>query len=256
VNVTSWIEFLFLRITGLSRLSHILIFFLSWHFVVAGPGGKGSGNGTRVFFGPAYGFYTVNKKHAVAPVQRTSLCAGFRRELRTDREYRTFVLFGAEYFLHGVNYRSYYFKPDSVKLYDQSFGYNYALFVHELCFPVQFKYLFQRADNSLFSPYVVAGYQFRVLMSSDLKVRQSGTIVRNDQPQLKFRNPLFNEKLNSGVTLGIGWQKNSRGSSAGSYFIEVNFRYGFSQYFFESEYAASSQWMNSTHLGLILGLKF
>ncbi|MCE3227555.1 MAG: hypothetical protein K0S32_2106, partial [Bacteroidetes bacterium] len=44
--------------------------------------------------------------------------------------------------------------------------------------------------------------------------------------------------------------------SRGSFFMELNARYGFSPYFFQEDYTASSMFMNSVHLSLFMGFKF
>src|SRR5690606_38948685 len=111
----------------------------------------------------------------------------------------TFFLIGAEYFFHGINFRSYYFTQDTLQLYDKSFGYNYSLFIHELNLPIQVKYLFKRADNSLYSPYIIAGYQFRYLLPGILKVKQNGALVKDDSPEILFKNALLTKKMNSFV---------------------------------------------------------
>jgi hypothetical protein len=122
--------------------------------------------------------------------------------------------------------------------------------------PVQVKYLFKRADNSLYSPYLVAGYQLRYLLPSSLKVKQNGKLIKDDNPDLKFKNGLLVNKMNAFVSLGLGWQKNSLRNAKGSFFVEVNGRYGFSPYYFETNYSASSLYINGAHLSLQVGLKF
>jgi hypothetical protein len=108
----------------------------------------------------------------------------------------------------------------------------------------------------LFSGYVIAGYHLRYLLPSTLKITQNGSKVKDDSPDLKFKNALLNNKVNAFVSLGIGWQKNSLSNSKGSFFVELNCRYGFSPYYFESDYAPSSLYINGTHIMLQLGSKF
>ncbi len=217
---------------------------------------KKTGNGTRIHFGPVIGFYTINKNHAINPRQKMSMALGFSREVHLDRSYKTFFLFGVDYFLHGLNFRSYYFSQDTLQVYDKSFAYDYALYMHELSIPLQGKYLFKREDNSLFSPYIAMTYHLRYLLASNLKVSQNGNVVKDEMPELSFKNPLFYDKLNSALSISLGWQKNSLSSSKGSFFVELNYRYGFSPYSFQSNYSASSLYINSTHLSLQLGFKF
>lgn len=242
------------------RIKYSVLLFILFFFLPAlsfsQSSKKRSANGNRIYFGPVVSFYTVNKHHAINPTQKPSLVFGFKREQRLSREYKTFFLVGAEYFLHGVNFKSYYFGSDTLKLYDKSFGYNYSLVIQELNLPVQFKYLFRRADNSLFSPYISVAYHLRYLLPGSLRITQDGNRVRNTLPEMKFKNALLSNKMNAFVSFGMGWQKNSLSASKGSFFAELNCRYGFSPYYFEAEYAATSLYINGVHISLQLGLKF
>ncbi len=217
---------------------------------------KKTGNGTRIHFGPLIGFYKINPHHAVSPSPKMSASIGFKREEKVGRDFKTFFLFGVDYVFHGLNFRSYYFDPDTFKIYDKSFSYTYSLFIQELNVPLQAKYLFKREDNSLFSPYVIAGYHLRYLLPGILKVTQDGNEIRKDQPEMKFKTPLISPQMNAFVSLGIGWQKNSLSSSKGSFFVELNYRYGFSALYFQTDYSASSLYINGSHLNLQLGFKF
>lgn len=213
------------------------------------------GNATRVHLGPIYGFYTINTKHASQPFSQPGFLVGLRKEIHYDRSFKNYFSFGVDYFLNGLAFKSYYFKPDSVKLYDKKFAYSYSLFIHELHVPLHFKFLLKRADNSLYSPYIVGGYHLRYLVNSNLTVKQNSVFVKKDNPEVTFNTPLISKKLNAFVSLGFGWQKNNLASSKGSFFAELNFRYGFSPYTFETDYAATSLNINGAHLALALGFK-
>lgn len=233
----------------------VLFYFIPAHSFSQSPKKK-KGNGNRIYFGPAVNFYSINTHHAIHPVQKVSAVVGFKREQRLGRDYKTFLLIGVEYFFHGLNFRSYYFEPNTLQIYDKSFAYDYSLFIHEIDMPFQLKYLFKREDNSLFSPYIIVGYHLRYLLQGALKVTQNGNRIIDDNPELKFKNALLYNKINTFVSLGLGWQKNSLSSSKGSFFVELNCRYGFSPYYFETSYAPSSLYINGTHVTLQLGLKF
>lgn len=215
-----------------------------------------AGNRIRLHLGPAIGFYKINTNHAEDPRQQISALVGFNKEFRLSKDYRSFFLVGADYFFHGLNFKSYYFSPDTIKIYDKNFNYAYTLFIHELNIPFQFKYLFKPENNSLFSPYLAVAYHLRYLLSSQLEVTQEGNLIKADSPELKFKTPLLTDQLNAAVSVSAGWQKNKRTNSKGSFYTELNFRYGFSPYYFETDYSASSLFINSLHLTLQLGLKF
>lgn len=214
------------------------------------------GAGIRFGFGPVLGLYTVNNNHAKNPTQKMSAMVSFKKEIRVDRSNKNFFLVGLEYFFHGVNFKSYYFKPDSLKLYDKTFPYNYSLIINELGLPLQFKHSFTRETNSVFSPYIMLGYHLRYLLPGNVLITQNGNRVKEDVVDLRFRNGFITNKMNSFLSATIGWQKNSISKSKGSFFAELNFRYSLSQYYFEESYAASSLYISSMHLALQLGVKF
>jgi hypothetical protein len=238
----------------LSRANTLIILLTISLLVPARDGGRG--DGTQLYFAPAVGFYSINQKHATAASPRLAILAGFKRELRASRDYRTYVSFGCEYFYHGLSFRSYYFRPDSIKLYDGSFRFQYRVAVHEFGVPLQLKVLLKRADNSLYSPYVTAGYHLRYLLSSDIVVDEGGSVVKRDHPAMRFRTPFIDARLNSYVSAGVGFQRNSVRGAGGAFFAEAGVRYGFSSWTFDADYAPSSLWMGNTHLLLLLGLRF
>lgn len=217
---------------------------------------KSSGAGVRISFGPALGFYNINKNHAQSPTQKMSALFCFKKEIRCDREYKFFFLFGIDYFIHGLNFKSYYFKPDSLQLYDKTFPYNYSLIIQEINLPLQIKYSFMPENNSLFSPYLMIGYHLRFLLPANLNVSQNGNSVKKETIDLQFKNPLFYNKLNNFLSATIGFQKNNINKGKGGFFAELQYRYGFSPYYFKTNYSASSLYINSMHLSLQLGLKF
>lgn len=209
----------------------------------------------RVSVSPLIGFYSINKNHAASPTQRMSGVISIRHEIKLDRSNKVYFLYGGEYLLHGLNFKSYYFKPDSLPLYTKKFDYNYGLYLQEANVPLQLRMSFRNERNAVISPYVLIGYQLRMLTASKLQVTQNGNSVVNEMADMKFKTPLLHPKINSGITLAVGAQKNPINQSVNG-FLEITYRYGFSPYYFEKSYAASSLFINSGFLGLNLGLRF
>lgn len=232
-----------------------LICSYSIHSRTAGKGGV-NGNGLRFGFGPSIGFYSINTNHAQPPSARMSALIGLKKEVRCDRSHKLFFVFGAEYLFHGVNFKSYYFDQDTLQLYDKSFLYDYSLFLQEIDVPLQLKFSFNRENNTLFSPYIMLGYHIRVLLPATIKVSNNGNVVHQGTEDLRFRHKMINDRLNSFVSLTAGWQKNTINNSRTGFYLELNYRYGFSQYSFKSNYAPSSLYLNGSHLSLQIGLKF
>jgi len=220
------------------------------------PRHKRSGNGTRINFGTALSFYTINEKHGELPKQKLNFLGGIRRELRVTRDYRTYILIGMDYFIHGLTYNSYYFKPDSVKLYNKRFNYKYSVVLNEVQFPIQLKFLLRREDNSPFSPYYLIGYHFRCMLPANVKVYEKDKLVKDDSPDVVFKNYLISEKVNASVSGSLGWQINNLSDYKGSFFAELNFQYGFSDYYFNTNYSAASMYINAMHVTFLCGFKF
>ncbi len=222
------------------------------HFPPAGTNARGY----RFIFGPSIGFYSINKNHAQLSSPKMSALIGFRKEVRCDRQFRTFFLFGVDYFFHGLNFKSYYFKKDSLKLYDKDFAYDYSVIIQEINVPMHVKYSFNRENNSLFSPYVMIGYHLRFLLPAQINVSQNGNSIKKSTEDLDFKNSLFGKKVNCFLSASIGWQKNAINHSKVGFVLEANYRYGFSQYSFQTDYSASSLYINGSHLSFLLGLNF
>ena len=236
----------------------LLLFIFHFNFALARkpPASASVLSGFRFFLGPSVAFYKINSNHAQLVSSKMSAFAGFRKQIRCDKFHKTFFLTGLDYFFHGLNFNSYYFKPDSIKLYDKKFNYTYSVFIHEIHLPLQIKYSFTPENNSLFSPYAMIGYHLRILLPANVKVSQGGAVQAEKTEELKFKNSLYGNDVNSFVSVSLGWQKNAVNHSKFGFFAEINYRYGFSQYYFQSNYSASALYINSSHLSFYLGLNF
>ena len=92
---------------------------------------------TRIMIAPVISFYKINKNHASGVAQRMSGIISMKEEFRLNSSHTMFLSIGAEYFIHGLKFSSYYFKPDSLQLYDGEMKYAYNLYMHELDIPIQ-----------------------------------------------------------------------------------------------------------------------
>ncbi|MBS1652550.1 MAG: hypothetical protein JSU07_11135 [Bacteroidetes bacterium] len=218
--------------------------------------GKTNERGLRISIAPAYGFYFINTNHAQGASTRMSALLSLKKEWRLDTKYRSFLLCGFEYFFHGLSFNSYYFNQDTLQIYDKNFAYKYNLFVNEICLPVQYKLCFNNQNNSLTTPYIMFGYHLRYLLPAFLTVTQNGNTIKQDEVNMAFKNPLMLNKMNSAISLVCGFQTNEVNHSTIGFFIELGVRYGFSPYYFKTDYSANSLYTNSVHLILNLGVKF
>lgn len=210
---------------------------------------------TRVGISPVVSFYSTNKHHTSSPQQKLAFNGSIKAEVRLDRQNKSFLMFGAEYMMHGLNFNSYYFYYDSLHLYTGHMDYKYSLVMQELDFPLQLKYSFQKETNSIWSKYLFAGICYRWLVAGSLKVTGNGETLEDKAERVRFKNPAFTPVNNSFLCAGFGLQKNTM-LKHNAFFAEMQFRYGLSPYYFNEPFAPSSLYISGSHLLVTVGLKF
>lgn len=238
------------------HIAFLLLILCSFNFFGSTPPPGYNPKGVRINLGPSLSFYSLKTKHANSVSAKFAGLVGFKKEVRVDKQYRTFFLFGAEYFFHGANFKSYYFDQDTLRLYDKDFAYDYDVLMQEVNIPLQVKYSLTRENNSLFTPYFMVGYHLRYLLPGRVTVAKDGDVKVRDWEVMSYRTPLGINQLNSAISVTAGWQKNNINHAKTGFYVEACFRYGFSQYLINAKYTPSSLYMNSNHLSLILGIKF
>lgn len=210
---------------------------------------------TRISLSPVLGIYTPNKNHTSNAKQKMAFCFSIKEEFRLNKKNKDFLMIGAEYMLHGVNFNSYYFYSDSLKLYNGKMNYKYQLTIHEVDFPIQLKHSFQKETNAIFSSYIFAGYCYRWIVASNLKVDNNGNEIVNQSERTPFKSPAFNSVNSSFLTAGFGFQKNTP-LNYKAIFAELQFRYGLSPFYFNENFTPSSLYITSHFIYLTIGFKF
>jgi hypothetical protein len=211
---------------------------------------------TRLMIAPVISFYKINNNHASNPHQKMSGLISLREEVRLTYKHNMFFLFGIEYMVHGLNFNSYYFKPDSIQLYTGEMNYSYSLYMHEIDIPLQLKLCFNHENNAIFTPYFIMGYHFRTLLDGNLKVKQDGELVHKTYEVVTFKNQLFTKRNNPFVSVTFGVQKNNLKTYKSCIFAEITYRYGFSSYLVKDSFTPSSLYITGNHLNVGFGFKF
>jgi len=210
---------------------------------------------SRISLSPVLGMYTPNKNHTSNAQQKMAFCFSIKEEFRLNKKNKDFLLIGAEYMLHGVNFNSYYFYSDSLKLYNSKMNYKYQLTIHEIDFPIQLKHSFQKETNAIFSSYIFAGYCYRWILASNLKVDINGNEILNQSERISFKSPAFNSVNSSFLLAGFGFQKNIP-LNYKAIFAELQFRYGLSPFYLNEKFTPSSLYIASHFIYLTIGFKF
>ncbi len=211
---------------------------------------------TRVGISPVLSLYKSNKNHTLNTRPKMAFIFSWKEEIRLDRNNREFLMVGAEYMLHGLSFNSYYFYADSLKLYTPDrLKYKYSLTIHEIDFPIQLKHSFQKENNTIFSSYIFAGYCYRWLIDSRLKVTENGNELENKYEPVTFKIGSGSPKNSSFFNLGAGFQKNTA-LRQNAVFAEIQFRYSLSPLYFSDSFAPSSLYTTNHFLLITVGLKF
>ncbi len=209
---------------------------------------------TRIGISPVIALYTNNKHHTSKSQQKMAFNISVKEEIRINKKSTSFLLIGAEYTYHGLNFNSYYFYDDSLKLYNGNMTAKYGLQLHELNIPIQIKQSFQRETNALVSAYVYAGYCYRIITNANLQVTNNGQETYNHSEKIKFKNPIFNSNDNSFLCFAGGVQKNTM-KRHNAVYAELQFRYALSPFYFNKSFAPTSISINSHFLMLTVGFK-
>lgn len=210
---------------------------------------------TRIGISPVLGLYKSNKYATTGTKPKMAFNFSLKEEIRLDRKSQSFLLVGVEYMFHGVNFNSYYFYGDSLKLYTpERLKYKYSITIHELDFPILLKHSFQKETNTIYSSYIFAGYCYRWIIESHLKVTDNGEELVNQYEPLKFKSPAFNTANSSFLSVGGGFQKNTQ-SRHNAVFAELQFRYGLSPFYFNESFAPSSLYTSGHFILLTVGFK-
>lgn len=210
---------------------------------------------TRISVSPVLGLYKPNKNHTSGSRPKMAFNISLKEEIRLDKNNRDFLMIGAEYMFHGLSFNSYYFYSDSLQLYTPDrLKYKYSLVIHELDFPIQLKHSFQKENNTIFSSYIFAGYCYRWLVESNLKVTEDGNELVNKQESLKFVRPAFNPVNSAFLNVGAGFQKNTT-LMHNAVYAEIQFRYSLSPFYFSESFAPSSMYTNNHFIMLTVGVK-
>lgn len=211
---------------------------------------------TRFSVAPLMSIYTINKNHARNPRQKLSGIISLKEEIRLNKTHNLFFLIGAEYMVHGINFNSYYFTPESIQLYDGNMRFVYGLYIHEVDVPIQLKVSLHKENNKIFSSYFMIGYHLRTLLYGNLKVTQSGEELVSKKENITFKNPLITNKNNPFISITYGFQKNNPDNTRTALFVELSYRQGISPYLLKDTFTPSSLYMNGSHFSFGFGVKF
>jgi hypothetical protein len=215
--------------------------------------GKGPHFFTHISGTAFYSLYQNNKNHtkATTPLFSGSVCA--REEWRFSTSGA--VVAGAEFLMHGLKFKSYYFAPGRSFLYNKDFDYRYKLNLYEFDFPLLLRANMVGKKRKPAEGYFEVGAALRYLFSSKIKVNDSTNIVLTEKPaEPEFENPLLSKRMSMFMQLNGGVQFYSDDHYSGL-FIEFNFRYAPIRFLVRESFTPTGLYIQSFHAGFGIGYR-
>lgn len=200
--------------------------------------------------------YNYNTYHSTNLSSGLSFLAAYHQEFALNKmKQKNFISIGVEFLYRSFSFNSYYFKDDSIRLYNGNMNYTYYAKINELNFPLLYKHNFSRENNDVHGVYFSVGYVYRVCLPSYIYVNFNG----ENQDIVKFR-PQFkigviSPNANSYVHVSLGYQKNHP-SGKTKLFAEIVARYGFSPIIIKDDYTPNNLYFGNYFLGFSVGLKW
>ncbi len=211
---------------------------------------------SKVNVGVLYQIYTRNTYHSAEAQYGMSYLFGYHNEFALNKQKQNkFISIGIEWMHHSFSYSSYYFYPDSIKLYTGNMNYRYYASMNELNFPIQYKYCFSRENNDIHGMYFCLGYIYRVTLLSHLSASFKGSEVNSSSLRPPFKIGVLSPYANSYAGISVGYQKNNPLGRM-RMFMELYARYSFSPFLINTDYTANSLYFNNYTIGIALGVKW
>ncbi len=200
--------------------------------------------------------YSFNAFHSRNINSGISYLLAYHQEFTLDKSrQKNFFSIGIEYLYHSFSFDSYYFKNDSVQLYNGKMDYNYLVRMNETGFPLLYKHNFSRENNDMSGIILSVGYVYRVMLPASVFVRYKGIKQENITIRPTFKVPVLSKYANSYAHWSIGYQKNNPAGKMKMYF-EIYIRYGFSPFLIQTNYSANSLYFGNYFIGANIGIKW
>ncbi len=209
---------------------------------------------TRLSVGPAISFYQHNPRHSSSTSNKAAYNLSLNIEKRLNRQMAFLV--GIDYFVHGLNFNSYYFKPGNSQLYSGNFDYRYEVLCNEVILPLLLRLNPLGEVRNHFSPYFNFGYNFRYVLFEHVTVTSNldGKEEFKDFVKPRFEYPFLYPGGSSFVAMNVGVQKNFLTSHKALY-IEAGVRYSLTRMLLKENFSPSSLLIRNHHLLISIGYK-
>ncbi len=218
---------------------------------------KGNQHQFRIGVYTPYCIYTPNMYVTKNISQKIGVGLSITNEISLNASHKDFLLVGVEYFMHGINFTSFYFYQDSTRYYTENRKTNnYSVMFHEIDIPILFKHSFHNESNKLHSLFIYGGYIHRFLLLSQISILDNtGKKLVDNTITPTFSNPAFINFMSSFLSIGFGFQKNTQKESK-AFFIDVGFRYALSGINLTEQYMPIDLNINNHFINLMIGYKF
>lgn len=207
--------------------------------------------------GTGFSIITFNRDHATqlreSPPMFVDLSYYFNR--KREKNKKKYFLLGATFLLQQYTFRSYYFYPDSIRIYDKSFPIMYRLRTLTLGLNLGFKHELNNSEKYTFTPYILVHHTLfsPVLYELNFKVEQKSKLERD---VAFYQTSFIGKYVNPGGLISIGLQNNMLGKKTVKLFLEAGLIASYGRFHLEKTYLASRLYFNYIILFLKTGILF
>ncbi|MCX8081411.1 MAG: hypothetical protein N3F09_09255 [Bacteroidia bacterium] len=182
-----------------------------------------------------------------------SMSLHFPLDKRTEQ--KKHFIFGLRSLFQTIRFRSYYFYPDSLKIYDNTFPVSYRMQTILLAMDLGFKYEFNYSEKYFFTPYMCFAFSFAGPVYYRIEFSRDGKYERKNGSGL-YRNVGPARYFCPAGELTLGLQYNLLGISRVRFFLETGYMALSASFLAEKNFLASRLYFHYGIWSVKTGLLF
>jgi hypothetical protein len=207
--------------------------------------------------GTGYSIIKYNRNHATQlqkflPIQ-TELFYFFTNQREKSR--KKYFMLGITFLMQRYAFHSYYFYPDSLRIYDKTFPVTYRLNALVLGLNLGFKHEFNNSEKYSLTPYIWMSHTLFSPVFYELKFKIDQK-MKSESDVAFYRYPFIGRYINPGGQLSFGLQNNMLGKKPIKLFLEVGILASSGGFLLEKTFLASRMYFNYKILFLKTGMLF
>jgi hypothetical protein len=208
-------------------------------------------------FSSGYSFFFLNTRHLSRFYQEwpLSMFVSYSKSLNTKKENKNFFVAGLRVLNQRFGFHSYYFFPDSLKLYDNSFPVSYRINSFSFLAESGLRFEWNNPERYLFTPFLYAGFNLQSPVFYTLRYDYNGK-NQKDNGTAFFRNAWIGPYVNPGLNVLLGVQYNLGRSGKTRFLLDAGGVFFSAPFLIEKNFLPSALYFNYIFLQVQAGILF